>query len=116
MSRRAQLCSILIIGGSFCVAAWGTATAPGAPATNAVGASPANARETALAAVTDRCRLPRTALRLHGDAVAVRPPPQARYEAVDCMLRELAARGFTENMAIGFVGNERWKGSDVPER
>lgn len=123
MPRRTDISSTLIIGAgpivlgaSLCATACGTSTAPGAPAGNVAQAPSANKREAAFAAIAERCGLPRTALQLDGDAVAVQPPPDARYEAVDCMLRELAAGGFTKNMAIGFVGNEIPKGNDVQRR
>jgi hypothetical protein len=67
-----------------------------------------NLRETRLAtlkAITQRCGLPETSLRLVGtDDLHVRPPVDAKYESVDCALAELKKANMP--LKMGFVGNE----------
>jgi hypothetical protein len=52
------------------------------------------------------CRLPAGTLLLQGDnELRLQPPATARYESVDCLLRELKkSRLASKN--LGFVGNE----------
>ncbi|UZK66819.1 hypothetical protein [Sphingomonas sp. M1-B02] len=52
------------------------------------------------------CRTPRKWLKhLAGEQVQFRPSPKARYEQVDCLLKQL--RESAVPMKLGFVGNEQ---------
>jgi hypothetical protein len=51
------------------------------------------------------CRLPATTLKLVGtEDLHFRPPPDAKYERVDCVLKALNKTDIPTRM--GFVGNE----------
>ena len=52
------------------------------------------------------CKLPEGTLVLIGaDQVTLKPPPDARYENVDCLLRELRSSKL-RSRDLGFIGNE----------
>jgi hypothetical protein len=56
-----------------------------------------------LDAISARCGTPRKWLRRRDGELHIRPPVNARYEAVDCVLAELKRR---QVPPMGFVGNE----------
>lgn len=88
----------------FALSACGAAAAPNASSANMKQAS--DPRLAQVAAITDRCGLPRSTLQLRGDELELKLPAGARYGAIDCMLREIRAAGLDLSTAIGFVGNE----------
>lgn len=98
----------------FALSACGGATGP-AQVTNGARAS-AGDREAALAAITDGCGLPRTALRTQGDMIVLQPPLDAGRDRFDCLLRQISANGLTANMQMGFIGNERAEENHVEAR
>jgi hypothetical protein len=68
---------------------------------------PPQTREAELSRITGKCGLPRSSLRLSpGGELHFQPDPNARYEAVDCVLRELRSSGLVPNVPFAFVGNE----------
>jgi hypothetical protein len=97
---------VALIGACLTLAACARSTAPEAPVTNVVQTPAASTHEAALAELTDRCGLPRTALQLQGDQLRLQPPSNARPAAIECVLREIRASGLDANMTMGFVGNE----------
>ena len=63
------------------------------------------ARREQLRQITADCGLPANTLRLEGENdLQVKPPPDAFYHAVDCMLTRVRQLDYPLNM--GFVGNE----------
>ena len=66
-------------------------------------------REAELARIADHCGLPRSSLRLAAGAeLHIRPPPDARYQSIDCLMRELRNSRVVRNLPMGFVGNEAY--------
>ncbi|MBA4755615.1 MAG: hypothetical protein EPO45_05720 [Sphingobium sp.] len=58
--------------------------------------------------ISDKCGLPRSTLNLRGkDELQLQPPLDAKYEAVDCILKELKKANYP--LKMGFVGNELYK-------
>ncbi|MGK6356991.1 hypothetical protein ACMGDH_17390 [Sphingomonas sp. DT-207] len=58
-----------------------------------------------LDAMSDTCRTPQKWLKhLGGEQVQFQPSPKAKYEQVDCVLKQL--RESAVPMKLGFVGNE----------
>ncbi|HEX4738346.1 MAG TPA: hypothetical protein VH331_12380 [Allosphingosinicella sp.] len=74
--------------------------------------SPARAdRLNQLHAITSKCGLPNSALKLVGTKeLHVQPPPDASYGKVECLLGELKKANLPLN--IGFVGNEAYQPED----
>ena len=63
-----------------------------------------------LDALSDQCGTPHEWLtNVGGKRVRIRPSPDAKYEAVDCMLQKLKASKL--DMDLGFIGNE----ADLPK-
>jgi hypothetical protein len=61
-----------------------------------------------LETVAAKCRLPRSTFQLKdAEQVYFQPPADARYEDVDCALRELKKSPFP--LKLGFVGNEAFR-------
>ncbi len=59
--------------------------------------------------MSDACRAPRKWLKhLGGEEIAFQPSPRAKFDKVDCLLKQL--RESMIPMKLGFVGNEQ-----VPE-
>lgn len=59
-------------------------------------------------AIADKCDLPRSALQLRGgDELLIQPTQDAKFEAIDCALKELKAANYPVKM--GFVGNEIYR-------
>ena len=70
------------------------------PAPNALGHTQA-----VLDRIADRCRMPREVWKLRSEhQVTLQPSPDAPYEGVDCLLRELQKSKLP--VRLGFVGNE----------
>jgi hypothetical protein len=64
-----------------------------------------------LHAITSKCGLPGSALKLEGtEELHVQPPPDASYGKVECLLTELKKANLPVN--IGFVGNEAYQSED----
>jgi hypothetical protein len=62
-------------------------------------------RQAALYQIADRCGLPRSSVPLTGEAeLHFTPPPDAKYESVDCALS--AMRKSNLLLKMGFVGTE----------
>jgi hypothetical protein len=73
--------------------------------------SPADTMADRLNAITSKCGLPSSALKLVGTKeLHVQPPPDADYEKVECLLTELKKANLPVN--IGFVGNEAYQPED----
>jgi len=99
------------------LAGCGSATAPNVSASaNAAQDSARSTPEAALAAITDRCGLPRTALRSQGGLLVLNPPMEAGQTKMDCLLREISANPATANLQLGFIGNEYSEGNNVQSR
>ena len=77
-------------------------------------APPANMRAerlNKLHAITSKCGLPTSALKLVGiKELHIQPPPDASYWKVECLLTELKKANLPVN--IGFVGNEAYRSDD----
>lgn len=60
-----------------------------------------------LARVETQCGVKPGTLKLDSDnLVAVMPTPEAKYESIDCVFRELEKPEFADHIKLGFVGNE----------
>ncbi|MBJ7502252.1 MAG: hypothetical protein JHC57_21035 [Sphingopyxis sp.] len=60
-----------------------------------------------LARVETECEIKHSVLKLGSDnQVTVLPSADEKYEAVDCLLRELKKPQFANHIKLGFVGNE----------
>jgi hypothetical protein len=68
--------------------------------------SPIQISQAKLDAMSATCRTPRKWLKhLGGEQVQFQPSPKARYEQVDCLLKQL--RESIVPMKLGFIGNEQ---------
>jgi hypothetical protein len=111
-----------LLTGTILVAATLVISACGSEADSVASPNPAQAqvvdpRPSQIAAIADRCGLPHSSLRLNGDQLTFQPPQDARFESVDCMLREVRSAGLDLSTAIGFVGNEYYsRGENVQAR
>jgi hypothetical protein len=56
--------------------------------------------------ITRSCRLPASALQLKGEELHMKPPTDAKYSSVDCMLKRI--KPWPGTMKMGFVGNEAY--------
>ncbi len=62
-----------------------------------------------LARVETQCGAKPGTLKLDSDnLVAVMPTPDAKYETIDCVFRELKKPEFSDHIKLGFVGNESY--------
>ncbi|WP_106639266.1 hypothetical protein [Allosphingosinicella vermicomposti] len=62
-------------------------------------------KEARLVEITTTCGLPQGSLKLIGtDELHIKPPIDASYESVDCLLRKV--KGTDLGLKMGFVGNE----------
>jgi hypothetical protein len=59
-----------------------------------------------LHSITRSCGLPASALQLRGEELRMKPPMDAKYTSVDCMLQRI--KHWTGAMKMGFVGNEAY--------
>lgn len=98
MPKRTDISSIAIMGAAPLVLLLASAAC--------TQGDPMRTREAELTRIADACGLPRASLTLDAGQVRLRPPPDARYEAVDCALIRLRQSGLTRDIPIGFVGNE----------
>ncbi len=65
-------------------------------------------REAKLLEISRSCGLPASTIKMVGiDELRIRPPSDAKYENVDCMLTALREAGIP--MRMGFVGNEAFQ-------
>lgn len=61
-----------------------------------------------LARVEAQCGVTPGTLKLDSDnLVAVMPAPDAKYETIECVFRELKKPEFADHIKLGFVGNEQ---------
>ncbi|WP_034161203.1 hypothetical protein [Sphingomonas sp. ERG5] len=61
-----------------------------------------------LNAISDKCGLPQSALKLEGeDDLHFQPPATSSFKSVDCALAELKKAKFP--MKMGFIGNESYR-------
>jgi hypothetical protein len=94
MARRAAIASVLVIAASAC-----GQSAPVAPQ------DLRSQRVARLEKIAAGCGLPAASLELVGaDDVHFQPPPDSKYERVDCVL--IALRKTDMPTKLGFVGNE----------
>jgi hypothetical protein len=61
-----------------------------------------------LDAISDKCGVARSTLRLQGDEMAIRPDPNESYERIDCVLNEIKNARPPLPYKFGFEGNERF--------
>lgn len=60
-----------------------------------------------MAHVEAKCEIKHSTLKLGSDnQVIVTPSADEKYEAVDCLVRELKKPQFANHIKFGFVGNE----------
>jgi hypothetical protein len=61
-----------------------------------------------LARVETQCDVKPGTLKLDSDnLVAVKPAPDAKYDTIECVFRELKKPEFADHVKLGFVGNEQ---------
>jgi len=72
-------------------------------------ASEADGLKLGLARVETQCGVKVGTLTLGaGNLVAVKPAPDAKYDTIDCVFRELKKPEFADHIKLGFVGNEAY--------
>lgn len=71
------------------------------------GASEAEELRSRLAAIEAQCGLRHIKLELGADnEVTIAPALNEKYEAIDCLLRELRKPEIADRIKLGFIGNE----------
>ena len=59
-------------------------------------------------AISDKCGVARSTLRLQGDEMTIRPDPNESYERIECVLNEIKNARPPLPYKFGFEGNERF--------